>query len=76
MTLKSLLSKLAKAVPVLPDVAHVAEETSAREVNRMLAQGWKLLLVVAVADGAGSYLCYVLGRLRQAAAKPDEAMTE
>ena len=45
-----------------PDFTHVAEETSAREVNAMLRQGWKLLLVLAAHDGAGSYPVYVLGK--------------
>ncbi len=65
MTLKSLLARFACALPPCPDVEHVAEETSAREVNRMLAHGWRLLLVVAVADGGGGYPCYVLGKPRQ-----------
>lgn len=64
MTLKSLLSRFAKALPPCPDVEHVAEETSAREVNKMLRDGWRLLLVVNVADGRGGYPCYVLGKPR------------
>ena len=48
--------------PFLPDVTHVTEETSAREANAMLRQGWKLLLVLAAHDGAGSYPVYVLGK--------------
>lgn len=48
--------------PFLPDVAHVAEETSVREVNVMLREGWKLLLVVAAHDGAGGYPLFVRGK--------------
>ena len=50
------------APPPLLDVSHVAEETSAREVNKMLREGWLLLLVVAAHDGAGGYPVYVLGK--------------
>ena len=56
--------------PLLPDVARVAEETSAREVNAMLAQGWRLLLVVAAHVGAGGYPVYVLGRSRVVVVAP------
>ena len=51
-----------QCAPSLPDVTHVAEETSAREVNKMLRDGWLLLLVLAAHDGAGSYPVYVLGK--------------
>ena len=44
------------------DVLHVAEETSAREANKMLREGWVLLVVVAANDGAGGYPVYVLGK--------------
>lgn len=52
----------AEVNPSIPDVAIVAEETSAREANKMLREGWRLLLVVAASDGAGGYPVYVLGK--------------
>lgn len=64
MTLRSLFQRIAKLLPPAPDVEHVCEETSAREVNRLLAQGWRLLLVVNVSDGCGGYPCYVMGKPR------------
>ena len=73
MTLRSVFSLLAKATSALPDVAHVAEETSAREVNRMLAHGWQLLLVVAASDGQGTYPVYIMGQPRQGSEQPAPA---
>lgn len=59
-----------EAIPPFPDVIHVAEETSAREVNKMLREGWLLLLVVAIYDGAGGYPCFILGKPRAAKVTP------
>ena len=53
----------ASVVP-LPDVEAVAEETSARETNWMLRDGWRLLQIIHAHDGAGGYPMYVVGRLR------------
>ena len=50
-------------MPPFPDVEAVAEETSARETNRMLRAGWRLLQVIHAHDGAGGYPVYVLGRV-------------
>ena len=54
-------TRKADAAP-FPDVEAVAEETSAREANRMLRAGWRLLAVVAAHDTAGGYPVYVLGK--------------
>lgn len=56
--------------PSYPDVQHVAQETSTREANKMLREGWVLLLVVAAHDGAGGYPVYVLGKPRSTMEQP------
>ena len=48
----------------LPDVEAGAEETSARETNRMLREGWRLLQVIHAHDAGGGYPVYVVGRVR------------
>lgn len=44
MTLISLFSRFANALPPYPGRRAAAEGTSTREVNRLLAHGWRLLL--------------------------------
>lgn len=53
-----------KTTSFVPDVDTVAEETSARDANRMLRAGWRLLQVIHARDEAGNYPIYVIGRLR------------
>ena len=60
-------------IPPLPDIEAVAEETSGREVNKMLRSGWRLLLVTANCDSGGSYPCYILGKPRVTTHHPDAA---
>ena len=59
------------SVPIspFPDIERVAEETSGREANIMLRDGWLLLHVIAVSDASvgGCYPCYVLGKPRASA---------
>ena len=51
------------AVTPFPDVEAGAEETSAREINRMLRAGWRLLQVIHAHDGGG-YPVYMVGKSR------------
>ena len=56
--------------PPPADVEAVAEETSARETNRMLGSGWCLLQVIHAHDGAGGYPVYVVGKVRASTNDP------
>ena len=67
---------MSKIIHPMTDIETVAEETSSREANAMLRAGWRLLLVLAAHDGAGSYPVYVLGRPRSHQHHPDAGPVE